>query len=145
MHIKIIYETQTGTTQYVAEVIRDQLQAAGHTVYLHTLKYDGMQPSLEAMDAVLFGGPTYDDGKLEKTLRECITNFQPNLSAYKVAVFGLGNRNYPQFCTSADILEDWVRSCGGTPLVAPLRVDAFPDDLTEITVYVQSLLRALHE
>lgn len=145
MHIKIIYETQTGTTQYVVEVIRDQLQAAGHQVHLHTIKYDGMQPSLEGMDAVLFGGPTYDDGKLEKTLRELIAHFQPNLTPYKVAVFGLGNRNYPQFCTSADILEDWVRACGGTPLVAPLRVDAFPDDLTEITSYVRSLLSALQE
>lgn len=144
MNIKIIYETETGTTQYVAEVIKDQLEVAGHTVHLHTIKYDGQQPSLEGIDMLLFGGPTYDDGKLEKTLREFITLFQPNLAPYKVAVFGLGNRNYPQFCVSADILEDWVRQRGGNPLVAPLRVDAFPDDTSEIETFVKSLLQAIH-
>jgi flavodoxin I len=143
MNIKIVFETQTGATQYVAEVIRDNLQAAGHTVALHSVKYDGQQPSLEGFDVLLFGGPTYDDGKLEKNLREFITNYQPDLSQYKVAVFGLGNRTYPQFCVSADILEDWVKERGGTPLTEALRVDGFPDHLEKIKEYVDRLLVAI--
>ena len=143
MNIKIVFETQTGTTQYVAEVIRDNLQAAGHTVALHSVKYDGLQPSLEDFDVVLFGGPTYDDGKLEKNLREFITEYQPDLSNYKVAVFGLGNRTYPQFCVSANILEDWVKERGGVPVTEALRVDGFPDHLEKIKEYVDRLLLAI--
>ncbi len=141
MNIKIIYETQNGTTQYVAEVIQKQLREAGHETILHSVKYDGMQPSLEGIDLVLFGGPTYDDGKLEKTLREFIDVYSPDLSRHKVAVFGLGNKTYPQFCVAADILEEWVKSKGGRLVVESLRVDGFPDHLEKISEYVQSLVK----
>jgi flavodoxin I len=143
MNIKIIFETQTGTTQYVAETIQKQLTAAGHQVLLHSVKYDGPQPALEGVDAVIFGAPTYDDGMLEKTMREFIRQYSPDLSTKKIAVFGLGNSTYPQFCVAADMLNQWVRTKGGQPLLAPLKVDGFPDDLTPITTWVQQLLPAL--
>ena len=143
MNILLIYETQTGTTQYVAEVIQDQLIAAGHQCRIHSVKYDGMQPSLEGVELVIFGAPTYDDGKLEKNMLEFTQQYQVDLSRLKVAVFGLGNRTYPQFCFAADILVDWVKSRGGNPITMPLKVDGFPDHLTKITEYVQQVLTAL--
>jgi flavodoxin I len=143
MNIKIVYETQTGTTLYVAEIIQDQLRTAGHQVSLHSVKYDGNQPSLDGIELVLFGGPTYDDGKLENTLKEFISQYQPDLSKFKVAVFGLGNSTYPQFCVAADVLEEWVKSRGGQPIVKTLRVDGWPDHIEKITEYVQSILQVV--
>ncbi len=143
MNIKIVYETQNGTTQYVAETILHQLQAAGHQVYLHSIKYDGAQPNLDGMDLILVGAPTYDDGKLEKTMLEFIQSFQVDFTNRKVAVFGLGNSTYPLFCRAADILEEWVRSKGGAPLVSTLRVDGFPDELQPIIEWTKQLQAAL--
>jgi len=143
MNIKIVYETQTGTTEYVAQVIQAQLTAAGHIVTLHSIKYDGKTPNLDGIELVLFGGPTYDDGKLENFLNDFISEFHPDLSTFKVAVFGLGNHTYPQFCIAADILETWVKKCGGQLLVQTLKIDGFPDHLEKITTYVQSILQSI--
>lgn len=143
MTIKIIFETQNGSTQYVAEVMQSQLQKLGHQVHLHSVKYQGNEPSLEGMDVVIFGAPTYDDGKLEKKMLEFITAFNPDFTQQKVAVFGLGNRTYPQFCVAADILEDWVKKNGGQLLVETLRVDGFPDHLEHIQAFTQSIDQAI--
>jgi|GEM_PF-599869 len=139
MRIKIIYETQTGTTQYVSEVMQEKLTELGHQVDLHSVRYDGHSPDIIGYDALLIGAPTYEDGKLETAMRVFIARFTPNLSTYKVAVFGLGNSTYPQFCTSATILEDWVKKHGGTPLMPALKIDGFPDDLAPIEKWIAEL------
>ena|SRR5579859_1511338 len=143
MNIKIIYETQNGNTQYVAEVMQKQLAQIGHSVALHSAKYSGFQPDLANTQALLFGAPTYDDGYLEKTMRDMIAQFNPDLSNFKTAIFGLGNRIYPQFCKSADVLEEWVKKNNGTPAVSSLRIDNFPDDLTPIQQWVNQLQQSL--
>jgi flavodoxin I len=139
MNIKIIYETQTGTTQYVAEVIQAELSQKGHQVQLHSIKYDGLNPSTEGMEVLIFGAPTYDDGKLEKTMKGYVDQAQIDLSKFKVVVFGLGNRTYPQFCMSADMLEKWVQDHQGKLISETLRVDGFPDDLNPILNWVRTL------
>jgi|SRR5579859_1851003 len=143
MNIKIIYETQNGNTQYVAEVMQKILTQHGHEVSLHSPKYNGLQPDLTNTQALLFGAPTYDDGYLEKTMRDFITQFNPDLSQHKVAVFGLGNRIYPQFCKSADFLEEWVKKNNGVPVVSSLRIDNFPDDLSPIEQWIGQLHQTL--
>lgn len=141
MNILIVYETQTGTTQYVAEVMQRELSSLSHQVKLHSIRYDGNSPDLSQADLVIFGGPTYDDGLLEKTLREFIQQFHPQLAEKKVAVFGLGNRSYPQFCKAADILEAWVVQSGGKCLVPSLRVDGWPNHLQQVQEWCQLVIQ----
>jgi flavodoxin len=137
MKIKIIYETQTGTTQYVAEVMQKKFATLGHQADLHSVRYNGSTPELEGYDAVLFGAPTYEDGKLETAMRVFITRFSTDLSKYKVAVFGLGNTTFPQFCVSAKILEEWVVQNKGVPSIPALKVDGFPDNVKPIEEWVE--------
>ena len=144
MKIKIIYETQTGTTQYVAESMQKKLASFGHQVDLHSVRMHGPTPDLNGYDVVLFGAPTYEDGKLETTMRVFITQFSADLSKFKVAVFGLGNSLYPQFCTAASILEEWVKKNNGTVIVPPLKIDGFPDDLIAIEQWTEGVDKALH-
>jgi len=143
MNILILYETQNGSTQYVVEVMKSTLEKSNHQVTLHSLKYQGVTPDIESNDVIIFGAPTYDDGKLEKTMLAFISSFKADLSQKKVAVFGLGNRTYPQFCVSATILTEYVQSCHGQVLLEPLRVDGFPDDVTPITTWVSQLLAVI--
>ncbi len=143
MRVKIIYETQTGTTQYVAEVMQKTLQKFGHQVELHSLRYQGSNPSIEGYDVLLFGAPTYEDGKIETGMRVFITKFSASLQPYKVAVFGLGNSTYPQFCIAANILEDWVKKQQGALVVPPLRIDGFPDNLSPIEHWLNELQNQL--
>lgn len=143
MKVIVIYETLTGTTQYVAEIMRDTLAELGHTTDLHSVRYQGPEPEIQEYDVVLFGAPTYEDGKLEQGMRVFIARCKEDLSQKKVAVFGLGNSTYPQFCVSAKILEEWVVKQQGSPLIPTLKVDGFPDDVSPITNWVHQLDQAL--
>lgn len=138
MKVLIVYETQTGTTQYVAELMQTKLQSLGHEVDLHTIRYQG-QPDFSKYQLILFGAPTYDDGKIEQGMRVFIAKSKEDFSKYKVAVFGLGNSTYPQFCVAADVLVEWVTKQQGQVLVPPLRVDGFPDDTQPIDDWAQSV------
>ncbi len=143
MKVKIIFETQTGTTQYVAETLQQMLTKMGHSVDLHSVRSAGYEPHLENYEVVLFGAPTYDDGKLETAMRVFITRFNADLSHHKVAVFGLGNSSYPKFCESAPILEEWIKKNNGAPVVPALKIDGFPDNLAPVEQWVQQLQSAL--
>lgn len=143
MKIKIIYETMAGTTQYVAEILQRELTELGHQVTLHSLKYQGLAPDLTNLDLVLIGAPTYDDGLLEVTMRGWIKEFHPSFANLKLAVFGLGNRTYPQFCKAADLLEEWVKTNNGQLIIESLRIDHFPDDVQPIVEWAQKLNVAL--
>lgn len=143
MKIKLIFETQTGTTQYVAETIQQQLTAKGHQVDLHSVRASGYQPVLDGYQAVILGAPTYDDGKLETAMKVLTTRYTADLSKYKVAVFGLGNSSYPIFCAAAPLLEEWVKKNNGTVVIPSLKVDGFPDNLAPITQWVDQLHAAL--
>ena len=143
MNILIVYETQNGTTQYVAETIQKQLQELGHTATLHSVRVQGMEPKLDQYDAVLFGAPTYEDGKLENTMRVYTAKTSTDFSQKKVAVFGLGNSFYPQFCTSASLLAEWVQKNKGVVLLDPLKIDGFPDNLEPIQTWVKQLAEKL--
>lgn len=143
MNVLILFETQTGTTQYVAETVAKELTTAGHTVKLHSLKYDGKQLDFAQYQLVLIGAPTYDDGLLEVTMRQYIRENKPDFRTQKVAVFGLGDSSYPQFCTAARFLETWVKTCGGRPLIPTLKVDGFPDDLSPILAWTRELITTL--
>jgi flavodoxin I len=140
MKVKIIYETQNGTTQYVAEVMQKKLQSLGHQTDLHSIRYDGQNPVLEGYDVVLFGAPTYDDGKLETAMRVFITKYTADLSKYKVGVFGLGNSSYPQFCLAADFLEEWVLKNNAKLNIPTLRIDGFPDKVEFIEQWVEQFV-----
>jgi flavodoxin len=139
MNIIIVFETQTGTTQYVSEVMQKLLEQGGHKVTLHSVKYKGMEPDFTGQEVILFGAPTYEDGKLENSMKTFTARFNKDLSAYKVAVFGLGNSFYPLFCKAADALEEWVLKNNGKPLLPALRVDGFPDNLKPIEEWVNTL------
>jgi flavodoxin len=64
---------------------------------------------------------------------------QQNLAHLKVAVIGLGSRDYPKFCTAADILESWATQ-KQLQLAAPtLRIDGFPADPQPLTTWAAQL------
>jgi flavodoxin I len=142
MKIKIVYETQSGTTQYVAELMQKELQALGHQADIHSVRYDGMQPDFSGYDGLLFGSPTYEDGQMENSMKVFTARTTLDLSKFKIGVFGLGNSYYPQFCTAADLLVQWVEKNQGKALTAPLKIDGFPDDVAPIQKWVGEFVAA---
>ncbi len=141
MKIQIIFSTEVGTTKYVAERIQKTLTELGHQADVYEVGIDGYQPVLEGYDLQILGSPTYYGGQLETKMAQFVIKFNPDFSHTQVAVFSLGDRNYQDFCGSADILEKWVSDHGGKVVVPSLKIDGYPDDLVPISAWVTGLVK----
>jgi flavodoxin I len=141
MKIKIIYETQVGTTKLVAELLKKRLTEQGQEVELHSVLNDGMSPAIEGYDVLLFGSPTYYSGQPEMNIGQLISTFAPDLSKYRVAVFCLGDSNYEHFCGAAEILEEWVTQHRGKLAAPSLKIDGTSYSAAVIDEWLKQVLR----
>ena len=140
MNVLIIYETQTGTTEFVANAMAEYLQTKQHQVTVHSVRQKGTQPVLDGIDLILFGSPTYDYGTLEHYMQEFVESFSADLSKHKFAVFSLGNSSFPMFCASAEILEEWVKKNNGAVAIPSLKIDGYPAGFEEIGAWLDQLI-----
>jgi len=141
MKTLIIYETQAGTTQYVATLIQQELLGLGQEAELHQVSVDG-SPNLDAYQTVIFGAPTYGHGNVDFKMADFLATFKPDLAGKNVAVFGLGESSYDVFCAAADILNQWVQTHGAKPLVSPLKIDGYPADIPVLKKWVAEFMAA---
>ncbi len=124
-NILLVYGSTTGNTEMTAEQIADSLSA--HQVEVQDV-VDTTPEDLESAEILILGSSTWDDGLLQQDFREFVEGLEVDLSGKKMAIFGLGDSNYPDFCEAADILEDKFTGMGGKPVVDSLRIDGFPDE-----------------
>lgn len=133
MNILIVYATNSGGTQHVANVIADVLQGGQHTVTVQQVR-DTKPDQLSQYDAIVFGSPSWDyngkEGQLHEEMRSFVEGAAGiSLEGKKVAVFGLGDSSYMYFTGAVDHLENFVAHCHTSLLVPSLRIDGFYFDL----------------
>ncbi len=123
--ILIVYGSTTGNTEMVAEEIMDSLK--DHEVSLQDVA-DTSPEDLTEYDVLVLGSSTWDDGLLQQDFRDFVEGLEADLAGKKLAIFGLGDSNYPDFCEAADILEGTFTKLGGKTIVTTLKIDGFPDE-----------------
>lgn len=133
MNILIVYATNSGGTQHVANVIADVLQGGQHTVTVQHVR-DTKPDQLSRYDAILFGSPSWDyngkEGQLHEEMRAFVEGAAGiSLEGKKVAVFGLGDSSYMYFTGAVNHLEKFVADCHTSLLIPSLRIDGFYFDL----------------
>ena len=121
----IIYGSTTGNTESVAETIKKQL--ASHNPILQDVA-DISSEDLIKYDVLVLGASTWDDGLLQQDFRDFVENLDVDLSGKKLAIFGLGDKNYPNFCEAAPILEATFTKLGGQKIIETMKIDGFPDE-----------------
>jgi flavodoxin len=62
------------------------------------------------------------------------------LKQKKIAVFSLGDRTFSHYCASAEILAGWVSDKGGSLLAAPIKIDGYPYDMSEILTWLDQVI-----
>jgi flavodoxin I len=124
-NILIAYGSTTGNTEMVAEQIEGLLEAYNPKLQDIT---SCSPEDLTAYDILILGASTWDDGLLQSDFRDFVKDLKIDLSGKKLAIFGLGDTSYPEFCESANILEEIFTKLGGELLVETLKIDGFPDD-----------------
>lgn len=133
MNILIIYATNSGGTEHVANLIADVLRGGQHTVTVQHVR-DTKADQLSGYDGILFGSPSWDyngkEGQLHEEMRVFVEDAAGiSLEGKKVAVFGLGDSSYMYFTGAVNHLEKFVADCHSSLLVPSLRIDGFYFDL----------------
>lgn len=146
MNILLVFATNSGTTQTVAQMITDALTKSGHTVTLKearaTTPEDFAGPQM-----VLLGSPSWDfdghEGYPHEDLLALMDKMKTTNVAKPFAIFGLGDSSYKYFCGAVDHMETFVKNVQGTLAVPSLKIDKYYSDIEanngKITTWVTSL------
>ena len=126
----IVYGSETGNTESVAEVIAAALEDANFRITLKEVTQASVD-ELADNDLILLGSSTWGDE--EKELQSDMVDFYDDLegadlSGKSAAAFGCGDSDYTHFCGAVDLLEERLEQIGATLLDEGLRIDCDPDD-----------------
>lgn len=127
--VLIIYGSTTGNTEAMATMVQQALQQEGLEASVKDVTTASVDDLSSACDAILLGCPAYGDDTVE--LQDDFAEFfdkmdSVDLKGRSFAVFAPGDESYPFFCGSVDLLEEKIKSLGGTLLETGLKIDGDP-------------------
>lgn len=113
MKITVIYGTETGNAELVADDIQEQLSEQFEVSCNDLATFDPAQ--FEDGDCAIVICSTYGDGELPNSAIPFFTRLQkdrPNLNNLKFAAFGLGDSFYETFNKGSSILAESLIELG---------------------------------
>ncbi|MEP3686222.1 MAG: flavodoxin domain-containing protein [Sulfitobacter dubius] len=133
MNIAILYGTETGNAEMLADDVATELGGAQDTSVSSLADID--PDTLRGTDLNIILCSSYGDGELPasaKPFAEKIETGKPDLSGVKFAIFGLGDSEYHATYGSGSMrLADMLVQCGATQLGERIVHDAAGGDLPE--------------
>jgi flavodoxin I len=128
----VVYASETGNTESVAEEVVKGLEQGGLDVTLKNVE-ESSPGELSEYDLVLLASSSW--GEEEKELHESMVDFYEelkgiDLSGKSAAAFGCGDSEYMYFCGAVDLLEERLEERGAKllhNLGDGFRVDGDPD------------------
>jgi len=140
MKVSILYGSTTGTTEQVADLLKNFLNS--HEVQVASVAAANEDHVKEA-DVVLLGSSTWGYGELQDDFADYVDQITPALYGNKkVAVFGCGDQVgfADVFCEAVTIIEDKLQSVGAELIGEGLRIDGAPNDnLAGIEAFAQKI------
>lgn len=121
--LSIIYYTETGNTEAMAEAIKDGAEEAGKEVRLLAVD-DASEADVKDADAVLFGCPAKGDEEIEDLeFRPFLESVMDDLKDKKVGIFGSYAWN------DGEWIENWQKEMeeNGVEIVEALKAFDYPD------------------
>ena len=113
MNIHVLYGTETGNAEMVADDIVDALSADVSIESFDMSKYSVADLSNDVFYFIVCS--TYGDGELPQSAQpffEALNRQQPNLSGLQFAVFGLGDSFYETFNRGSEIIAQVLIELG---------------------------------
>ncbi len=145
--IRIVYGSETGNTESIAEMIKDELVAKGHDVDCQSaadVEADGLA---NGYDCVLMGVSIWgiDTIELQSDFEKYDGNFDKmGLKGIKVGAFASGDTAYELYCGGVDYIEEKAGEAGATIMVTGLKVEGdASDNADEVKSFAQSVDGAL--
>lgn len=117
MKIHVIYGTETGNAEMVADDLVEALENDAIVSVNDMADFDLAE--VAADDFVILVSSTYGEGELPNSAQPFFDKLErhaPDLSSLKFATFGLGDSFYETFNHGSQILADKLRELGATEL-----------------------------
>ena len=124
MNTIIVYASMTGNTEFIAELIAEELTKLGEKVDVKDAMVTFVE-DLNPYDRILIGSYTWGDGDLPDEVMDFYEELKStDLTGKTAAVFGAGDSSYNYFARAVDIFEETLRiSRGCMVLINGLKVD----------------------
>ncbi len=91
MKIGLFYSSDTGNTECVAEIFRDEI--GEEIMDIHEVFKTDLQETITQYDFIILGVPTWYDGEMQTEWADKLNDLAKiDLSNHKVAVYGLGDQ-----------------------------------------------------
>jgi len=126
MKVLIVYGSETGNTESIAEALGEQIGAAGHEVKVLNAANASAEGLCNGYDAVLFGCSAWgtDEVELQSDFNTLFEDFDSiGVNGKKVACFASGDSSFEHYCGAVDVIEDKVQSLGATLMEEGLRIE----------------------
>ena len=126
MKVLIVYGSETGNTESIAEALGEQISAAGHEVKVLSAANASAEGLCNGYDAVLFGCSAWgtDEVELQSDFNTLFEDFDSiGVNGKKVACFASGDSSFEHYCGAVDVIEDKVQSLGATLMEEGLRIE----------------------
>ncbi|MEZ5477434.1 MAG: flavodoxin domain-containing protein [Thiolinea sp.] len=130
----LLYGSQTGNSKGIAEKLRVELEAAGNTVVLKSMK-DYRPQQLKKEQRILIVVSTHGNGEPPDDARAFFqfinSSRAPKLDGVEFAVLALGDSSYEAFCQTGAELDLRLETLGGQRWLARTECDVdFAEDAT---------------
>ena len=130
--VAVYFASQSGTAERLAKKFAKELKAGGHQASVTSLSEISPTDLSQQSHAVIFAS-TYGDGEPPdhaKAFREVLFDKHfPSLKKLRYAVFGLGDRNYEQFCQFGIELDERLAELGAMRIIPRVESDVDVDEL----------------
>lgn len=149
MHVSIIFGSNTGNTRRLARFMQTFLKKSR----VRCTKVDLSEqttasfPVIADFDLSILSASTW--GGFNPTIQEDFAAFwktqsRATIEGRKIAVIGLGDHYYPNFCKAVDIIAEQGVELGGLLVGGPLGIcDPWEQSTAEITKWLESVLATL--
>ena len=142
--LTILYATETGNSQDLAERTGDKAEELGFEVEIHNAAdYD--VNDLASVESVIFFGSTWGEGEPPEPcwdFHDALIEGDPiDCSNLKFAVVGLGDREYEQFCEFGKQVDSALEKNGGKRFMDRLDLDAEYEE--EYEQWAEKLFQAI--
>lgn len=147
--VLLLYITQTGNTEIMAEAIAGYLEHHGHDVEIKTFDFDLIEvDELADYDLVFIGTHSNDDGYIPFEAEDFFDELEDTVFGNTVfGVFGSGDTAYDEFCLSVELMGDRLEELDAKLIPERLMVDLMPtqEDIERIEQFAESGLRMINK
>ncbi len=122
--MKVIYWSQTGNTEKMANLIAQGIKEAGKEAEVVSLS-DITVDDLKNEEVIIFGNPAYGAEQLEESeVEPFVQSLEGNINGKKVALFGSWGWGEGEWMKE---LEETIQSYGATLIAEGLTVKELPE------------------